>query len=283
MTDDASAILIEEGFEDQDFASRGWYDNTVLTTTANEATSGSRSLEVHFNSGATRPTFGTGPRRLFAETRSVYLSYWVKYSANWVGSGESFHPHEFHFVTNADDQWVGPAFTHLTTYIEHNYQDGGIPVLSVQDGKNIDTGRIGEDLTAVTEDRAVAGCNGDTDGYPRGCYPIGNGLYNNGKSWRAPGPSFRPTPGPGYKNDWHFVEAYFELNSIVAGVGVADGVVRYWFDGELLIDHSDVLLRTGAHPDMMFNQFLIAFYMGSGSPVDQTIWIDDLTVATDRR
>lgn len=100
--------------------------------------------------------------------------------------------------------------------------------------------------------------------------------------WQAGQPYLLPTPGPGYKNDWHFVEAYLQLNSIQNGIGQTDGVVQYWFDGQLVIDHQDVLLRTGAHPTMAFNQLLVAPYIGSGSPVDQTMWIDELTVATGR-
>src|SRR3989449_8148514 len=46
--------------------------------------------------------------------RSVYLSYWVKYSANWVGSGQPYHPHEFLFLTNEDGAYIGPSATHLT-------------------------------------------------------------------------------------------------------------------------------------------------------------------------
>ncbi len=57
-------------------------------------------------------------------------------------------------------------------------------------------------------------------------------------------------------------------------------MVRYWFDGQLVIEHANVLLRTGAHPNMKFNQLLIAPYIGDGSPVDQTMWVDNLTVAT---
>jgi len=33
---------------------------------------------------------------------------------------------------------------------------------------------------------------------------------------------------------------------------------------------------------MRFNQFIIAPYIGDGSPVDQTMWVDNLTVATSR-
>jgi hypothetical protein len=76
------------------------------------------------------------------------------------------------------------------------------------------------------------------------------------------------------------LEAYFQLNSIQNGKGVVDGIVRYWVDGQIVIEHTNVLLRTGAHASMQFNQFLIAPYIGVGSPVDQTMWVDNLTVAT---
>jgi hypothetical protein len=276
-------IFFQEGFEDDNFAARGWYDMRAATfaTTTIGVHAGARALEVHFTPGATGPSFGAA-RHLFTGTESVFISYWVKYSANWVGSGHPYHPHEFSILTDEDDRFVGPAFTHLAAYVEQNYQNGGIPVLALTDGRNIDTSNIGVDLTGITENRAVAGCNGSSDGYPTDCYPIANGLHNNGKFWRTPQPYFLPNPGPGYKGDWHLVEAYYRLNTIQNGIGVADGVVRYWFDGELVIDHADVLLRTGAYPNMMFNQLFMGFHIGDGSPVDQTMWVDDLTVATGR-
>src|SRR5207237_10220314 len=53
-----------------------------------------------------------------------------------------------------------------------------------------------------------------------------------------------------------------------------------WFNGALVLDRHDILFRTRARPNIQFHQFLIAPYIGSGSPVDQYMWIDDLTVAT---
>ena len=80
-----------------------------------------------------------------------------------------------------------------------------------------------------------------------------------------------------------FVEAFFQLNSIQNGIGQPDGIARYWLDGQLIIDVTDTYLRTGAHPTMAFMELLIAPYIGgAGSPVAQTMWIDDLTVG-DRR
>ncbi len=278
----AGKVLFQEGFEDSQFAARGWYDNTSMTITTAEAHSGSSSLEVHFTLGAKLPTYGGASRHLFTPTQTVYLSYWVKYSTNWIGSGHTYHPHEFQFVTTEDGQYVGPSFTHLTTYVEDNYQNGGIPRLSMQDGANIDQTRIGQNLVGVTEQRAAAGCNGNGDAYPTNCYSTGGGQYDNEKLWQAAQPAFLPNPGPGYKNDWHHVEAYFQLNTIANGVGVADGVAQYWVDGNLVIDAHNVLFRTGAHPTMAFDQFLLAPYIGDGSPVDQTMWVDDLMVATAR-
>lgn len=278
----AQTVFFRESFENADFTSRGWYDLTGWTVTTGEAHGGSSSLELHFTQGATGPV-GGGARHLFTDSESVYLSYWVKYSANWIGSGQSSHPHEFFFMTTEDTQFAGPAFSFLTVYVEHNYQSGGIPFLRAQDGENIDQGNVNRDLTGITENRAAHGCNGNGDPYPTVCYAAGGGLYNNTKSWSASRPYFLDTPGSGYKNDWHHVEAFYQLNSIVNGIGQADGVVQYWFDGQSIIEHRNVLLRTGAHPTMRFNQLLLApFIGGNGSPADQTLWVDDLTVGSAR-
>jgi hypothetical protein len=103
-------------------------------------------------------------------------------------------------------------------------------------------------------------------------------VHENGKTWRSAQVVFQPTPGPGYKGDWHHVEVHFKLNTIQNGIGQLDGSAQYWFDGTLVIDRQNVLLRTGAHPTMKFNQFLLAPYIGDGSPVAQTMWLDDLVV-----
>ena len=271
--------LFHEGFEDVNLAARGWYDNTtpLLSTTEHVADS-ARSIEYQFPKGSARPSAGSALRRKFTASDSVYLRYHVKYSANWVGSQRPYHPHEFHFLTNGDDDWAGLSFSRLTVYVEQN---GGTPLVAIQDARNIDQAKVGVNLTGVTEQRAAAGCNGSTDGYPDNCYVVSM-THANEKKWRAARPYFTDTPGPFSKSDWHLVEAYVRLNTIAAGKGVNDGVIQYWFDGQLVIDHHDALLRTGANPTMQFNQFVIAPYIGDGSPIAQSMWIDDLTVATGR-
>lgn len=72
------------------------------------------------------------------------------------------------------------------------------------------------------------------------------------------------------------------MNSVVGGVGVADGKIRYWYDGQLLISSDNILMRTATLPNLQFDQFAFLPYIGSGSPVVQSFWIDELTVATAR-
>ena len=281
-----STVLLQEGFEDDNASARGWYDNTAFTTTTAEKRpgSGARSLAWTWSAGQTLPAFGGTARHPITATEQVYVSYWVKYSANWVGSGQTYHPHEFYLLSTESDAWVGPSYTRLTTYIEHNYQNGGIPVIATSDGVNIDVTRTGVDLTAVTESRSTAGCNGNSDGIATDCYSLGGGLYNNGKAVRPPGnaPAFLPSPGAGYKGDWHRVEVFLKMNTVANGVGQLDGFMQYWFDGQLLIDRRNVLFRTGARATMKWNQFLMGPYIGPGAPVGQSAWIDDLLIATAR-
>src|SRR5262249_18383093 len=151
--------------------------------------------------------------------------YWVKYSTNWVGSQHTYHPHEFHFLSSLDGDWSGLSFDYLTTYIEQN---GGTPLLAIQDGLNIDQSKIGVNLVSTTERRGVAGCNGSSDGYPDNCYSNGT-QYVNEKKWRAAQQYFTDSTGPLYKSDWHHVEVYMKMNSISGGKGVNDGVMQYWF------------------------------------------------------
>lgn len=279
-------ILVQEGFEDNNGGDRAWYDNLAWTTTTEEhLTSGARSLRLRWQAGQTLPEFGGTSRHLFTPTTTLYVSYWVKYSSNWVGSGEAYHPHEFQILTNQSNQWLGPSFTNLTTYIENRYTaNGGVPVLGMTDGANIVTDQVGSNLTGVTETRSVAGCNGNSDGKPTDCYPLGGGQYNNGKWIMPPGNEafFLPTAGDRYKGDWHHVEVVLRLNSIVDGIGQLDGVMEYWYDGTRVINERALLFRTGAHPNMAWNQFIIGPYIGPGSPVTQSMYVDDLLIATDR-
>jgi hypothetical protein len=277
-------LLFQENFEDANLGSRGWYDNgSAQISTAEHIAGSTGSSQYHFLAGATSPTSGGAQRHKFGPSNSFYLSFYVKYSTNWVGSGQAYHPHEFYALSTLDGDYDGPSNNFLDVYVEHNYQNGGRPRIEIQDNKsvNYNFGTLPNNLIAQTEDRSAGGCNGvvETNIYSE-CFNFGTYWYND-KQLTGP-VTFQPNPGAGYKNDWNFVEAYFQLNTIVNGIGQADGVIQYWFNGTLIFDRHDILFRTGAHPTLQFSQFLIAPYIGDGSPVDQSMWIDNLRIATSR-
>jgi uncharacterized protein YjdB len=279
------SVLLQEDFADAGFAARGWYDNPGMTVTSAQHLPGSTSaLEIHLAPGAVYAPFGTSARHAFQPSSTLYVSYWVKYSDNWVGSATPDHPHEFYVLSNLDGQYAPLADDWLTTYIETNFVGGaGTPRVSLQDNLAINRG-MGTtpiNLIGVTEQRSVSGCNGvmETNLFSE-CY--GSGTYNDKQFNRVGTAVFQTQAGAGYKGNWNHVEVYFQMNSIVNGVGVPDGVVQYWFNGVLAIDRHDVMFRTGARANLAFAQFVIGPYIGSGSPVDQTMWIDNLTLATQR-
>jgi len=277
-------LLFQENFEDANLASRGWYDNTNVQLSATEHIAGSNSsAQYHFLAGAAGPTSGGSQRHKFTPSDSFYLSYYVKYSTNWVGSGQDYHPHEFYTLSTLDGDYDGPSQNFLDVYVEQNYLNGGRPRLAIQDNRSVNTsyGALPNNLIGVTENRSTGGCNGMAEtNMVSECFKFGSYWYNDKQ---ITGPvTFQPNPGAGYKNNWNFVEAYFQLNTIVNGIGQANGVMQYWFNGTLIIDRHDILYRTGAHPTLKFNQFLIAPYIGDGSPIDQSMWVDNLRVATAR-
>ena len=275
-----TTLSVQETFEDVSYAGRGWYDTTGGPLSTVERFAGNSSLECRFLTGTTGCRGGTIGRHALPASDSVYVAYYIKHSANWVGSGATFHPHMFYFLTTEDSQYSNLAYNYLDAYVENI---GGVPTFLIQDGRNIDQTRINQNLVGVTEQRAVAGCNGDSDGHGIGqCYQSG-GAYRNGKQWSAPRVYFDSTPGSSfYKGDWHLVEAYFSLNTIAGGVGQKDGVIRYWYDGQLIMEHTNVVMRTGVHTTMKFNQVVLSPYIGNGSPADQAFWIDNLAIGASR-
>ena len=116
-----ATTLFEEQFEDANFAARGWYDGPGVALSSSEHLPGStKSAEFHWPRGATTPKSGGAFRRKFTASDSVYVSYWVKYSTNYTGSNKPYHPHEFLLMTTKNGDYDGPAYTHLTGYIEQN-------------------------------------------------------------------------------------------------------------------------------------------------------------------
>lgn len=240
--------IFTETFDDANLKDRNWYDMTHITITG-ESVAGDGCIEYDWSDKDSKGTASSAMRRLFEPTDEIYIRFYLKLSENWDWSGRNYHPHLTHFMTTQNTKWHGPAASHLTLYIE---PVNGKLRLAAQDIQNKDTP------------------HGLTQGPLKGGY--------NGKFYDSKEELFND-------DQWHCVEAYFKLNSLDLNSDspVPDGIVRGWFDGELVIEHTDVILRSTDFPNMKFNHFLMAPYFGPGLlPHAQKLWIDELVVATQR-
>ena len=244
-----AGLLFREGFEDENLTKRGWYDGDQFTISDREPFAGKGSIEFAWKEKTSTPQGSSGMRRLFEPSESVYLSFHVRLSKDFGWTGRNYHPHLTHFMTTENGKFHGPAASHLTLYIE---PVNGKLRLAAQDIQNKDAPH------GLTQGPLKGGYNGKL-------YDSRDELFTDDK--------------------WHRVEAYFRLNSLDLAQDKpnADGIVRGWFDGKLVIDHTDVVLRSTDFPKMKFNQFLLTPYFGAGLlPKAQTLWIDELAVGTKR-
>jgi hypothetical protein len=242
-------LLFSESFDDADLVARGWYDGKRFTISQKEAFAGKGCIEYRWNAGTLTPAGSQGVRRRIRPTEVVYLRYYLKLSSGWGWSGRPYHPHLTHFMTTENGPYHGPAASRLTLYIE---PVNGKLRLGAQDIQNKDAP------------------HGLTQGPLRGGY--------NGQLFDSREVLFNDA-------EWHCVEAMFKLNSVDAAAGTwkPDGEVRGWVDGKLVVERTDVVLRSVDFPDMRFNQFLLLPYFGEGLlPHAQTLWIDELAVGTQR-
>jgi PKD repeat protein len=224
--------FFSEGFENSSYTGRGWYDGYgpgIDATTYRSGSSGTHSGKMHWAVGSSKPDDGSGHqigamRMKFTASDSMYVSLWVKFSSNFVGSQVSYQPHLFMTMTNAEtSDYQGPAFTHTLLYIEEN---GGRPRLALGDPANINTSYgtpsvSSPNLCSTTENRAVNGGNGICDGEGTGfqLYPNGDGTYSNGRSFDASQIYFSDSIGSYYKGDWHHCEIFIQMNTVSGGKG----------------------------------------------------------------
>ncbi len=247
--EEPASPLFSESFEDPQLLQRGWYDGSRFMISAAQPYAGKGCIEYGWKAGTTNPATSSGIRHLFEPSDTVALRYYLRLSKGWGWTGRGYHPHLTHFMTTENAQYHGPAASHLTVYIE---PWNGKLRLATQDIQNKDSSH------GLTQGPLRGGYNGQM-------YDSKEVLFNDDR--------------------WHCVEALFRLNSLdlAADRPNADGIVRGWFDGKLVIDRNDVILRSTDFPKMKFNQFLLLPYFGPGLlPHAQTLWIDELAVGTQR-
>lgn len=244
----AETLLLRESFDDAALTARGWYDGTVFPI-AGAPRLGGGCIEFAWPAGATTPAPAKGARHAITPTEEVFVRFYLKLSADWGWSGRSYHPHLVHFLTTENSRFHGPAASRLTLYIE--------PV----------AGRL---RLAATDIQNQDAPHGLTQGPLKGGY--------NGRHYDSRETLFTD-------DAWHCIEAQFKLNTLdrTRDHPNRDGIVRGWFDGKLVIEHTDVVLRSTDFPAMQFNQFLITPYFGPGLlPHAQKLWIDELVISRSR-
>ncbi len=242
----AAGILVNESFEDAKLQDRGWYDGTQFRI-VDAAAAGKGCLEYEWLKAGGGTSGSSAVRHLFEPTDEIYLRYYIKLSKGWGWSGRDYHPHMTHFMTTENPPFHGPAASHLTTYLE--------PV----------NGKLRLALTDIQNKDAPHGL---TQGPLMGGY--------NGKMYDSKEKLFTD-------DQWHCVEAQYKLNTLDMAKDKpnADGIIRGWFDGKLVVEHTDVVFRTTDFPKMKFNQFIMAPYFGPGLlPHPQKLWIDEMVIST---
>jgi hypothetical protein len=244
----AAGVFFQESFEDTNLASRGWYDGDRFVLSSKEAAAGQKAIEFHFPKGQLVPPAARGARHLFEPTETVYLRFYQKLSPGWGWTNRPYGPHLMLFMTTENGRFDGPAATHLTLYIE---PVNGKLRLGAQDIQNKDKPH------GLTQGPLRGGYNGKL-------YDSAEVLFDDGR--------------------WHLIEAMFKLNSLDVPNDRprADGVLRGWVDGKLVLEKTDVVFRSTDFPAMKMNQFLMLPYFHHGVPHDQTLWIDELAVGTTR-
>ena len=141
---------------------------------------------------------------------------------------------------------------------------------------NTSLGSVPNNLTATTETRSAAYCNGCKSGADCGvgdCWPHEGG-YFSANYYLAPSVTVA-------KNEWVHIEAYYKMNTISGSVGQADGVMKLWVNGVIANNYTHIVYRTNQDATKKWAQMVIAPYIGDGSPITQTMWVDELIIGTD--
>jgi hypothetical protein len=275
-----SNLLFSEDFESVNGEPHGWYDDTILGTLATSGCQTGNCLQWTWTSGQTKPANAGSSRVQFTPTDELYISYYVKFATGWRGSQQTYHPHTVYLLSDLDSTYAGTAVNYLDIYSEFISDVGSPyairPQIASQDtlNTNASLGTPPNDLTATTENRSVNYCNGVKSGQDGGtghdCYSSGP-YYYSATEWKDTAHSLST-------NAWHHVEMYLKMNTISGSVGQTDGIMRKWIDDTLVIEKTNIIYRTNQHPTMKWGQLVLAPYMGDGSPITQTMYIDEFEI-----
>ena len=250
-------------------------------------------LKWHWQQGNTRPDgAGIAARQYLSKpVTELYFDTEIWLSSTWRGSGENWHPHLFHILSNDDGDWSPLAYTHNSLYFEIMSDTSSpyttYPHFAMQDRQRVNTGHGTPpiDLVGITENRAAGHCN--TPASTQGDDISGNGGTKTGDCY-----IYDPeTDHPYYsaimykggtvdipRDQWVKLRYYVKMNTFTNNVANFDGVVKIWINDTLAFELDEFMFAAGNFHDTKWDKIAYAPFMGNGSPVHQTMWIKELTI-----
>ena len=277
-----SATLLTEHFDDVSYEARGWYNQTSQGSNVSGGQS-NNCMQWAWTASGTIPANGQAMYHALTATDSLYVSVYFKFESTWRGSQQAYHPHLITFPSDLDDEYCGLASNYLNTYLEVISDIGSPytirPATGIQDSLRVNTGSgtPPNDLTATTETRSAAYCNGCKSGADCGtgiCYDAGGGNWYSANLYVE-------TTDTIPKNEWVHYEAYYKMNTITSNIGNADGLMYVWVNGTKVMNNSHVVYRTNQDATKKWDKVVLSPWIGDGSPITQTMWIDELVITTE--
>ena len=130
------------------------------------------------------------------------------------------------------------------------------------------------------------------DGWSERLYVTERGSRNSGE-WNLLAYGYHMDQGGSYgelstidgvgltTGEWHQIDAYCKVNSYSGGSANADGVVRYWFDGELVFERTDRRYTTVDDNRIQWGGPVLFYGGGYDAPSDVHAWYDDHQIWVD--
>jgi len=113
-------LLLQETFDNQSLpnASYATFSAVAFDDTVRQGGSG-YSAKFTWDYLDEQPNgINTSTRYTFTATEELYVSFYWRFAADWVGSGVSYHPHLIYILSDEDGLWGSPATSYLDVYIE---------------------------------------------------------------------------------------------------------------------------------------------------------------------
>jgi len=182
-------------------------------------------------------------------------------------------------MSSADGDYAGVSSANSDLYFEVSTDTSSpysiYPRTGHQDELRVNTsgGTPPVDLTSTTETRSANHCNTPytlSGATAYDCYDH-SGNYFSANWWVA---SSVTIPA----DTWTKVTAHVKMNTFTDGTGNFDGIMRLWVGDQLAIESTTVLYAAGAYQGTTWNKVVLAPYIGDGSPVTQTMRLDELSI-----